>query len=197
MVGIGSGGTGFDADALGDPAWTPAERTGRFIEFTSQIDRLLTYDETTSKGTYYSARDVVRYPAPPASPRPPFVISAFGPRAMAVAAAFGQGWVTTGVASRGAHVSTEAAVAQQLADLDVALTNNDCDRTSIERVLLDGFGDEPTLDSIDAFVDVAGRYQTLGITELVVHWPIDDSLFATDMKLLERIMTEGASQLGR
>ena len=70
-------------------------------------------------------------------------------------------------------------------------------RASIERVLLDGFGDEPTLASVDAFVDVTGRYRTLGFTELVVHWPIPDSPFATDPDLFERIVTDGAAQLAR
>ena len=196
VVGVGSGGTGFDAGALGAPPWSTAERSARFAEFASLLDQLLTHDETTSSGTYYSAHHVVRHPAPLASPRPPFVISALGPRAMEVAARFGQGWVTTGAAPAGAHPSIEAAVGRQLADLNLALAARGRDRSSIDRVLLDGFGDEPTLESVDAFVDVAGRYRALGITELVVHWPIAGSVFATDPAVFERIMTEGVSQLG-
>jgi alkanesulfonate monooxygenase SsuD/methylene tetrahydromethanopterin reductase-like flavin-dependent oxidoreductase (luciferase family) len=196
VVGIGSGGTGFDAGALGGPSWTPAERSDRFREFTSLLDGLLTHDETTSDGSYYSAHEVVRHPAPLATPRPPFVISALGPRAMAVVAEFGQGWVTTGVAASGGTERTEAVVAGQLADLDAALDDRGRHRSSITRVLLDGFGDEPTLASVDAFVDVVGRYRALGIDELVVHWPIPDSPFAVDRDLFERIVTEGAAQLG-
>jgi alkanesulfonate monooxygenase SsuD/methylene tetrahydromethanopterin reductase-like flavin-dependent oxidoreductase (luciferase family) len=195
VVGIGSGGTGFDAGALGNPAWATGERSARFAEFTSLLDRLLTADESTSAGTYYSAHEVVRHPAPLAEPRPPFVISALGPRAMEVVAEFGQGWVTTGTTPTDDSASAEAVVAAQLADLDVALVARDRDRTSIDRLLLDGFGHEPTLESVDAFVDVAGRYQALGITEMVVHWPIADSVFASDPDLFERIVTEGASQL--
>jgi len=121
VVGIGSGGTGFDAGALGAAPWAAAERSARFREFTSLLDQLLTRAETTSVGSYYSAHDVVRHPAPITSPRPAFVVSALGPRAMDVAAEFGQGWVTTGVATGGAHPTTEAAVAGQVADLDAAL----------------------------------------------------------------------------
>ena len=57
--------------------------------------------------------------------------------------------------------------------------------------------DASAIDAVDAFVDVAGRYRAIGVTELVVHWPIADSVFATDPDLFERIVTEGASQLGR
>ena len=195
VVGIGSGGTGFDADALGQPSWSAAERSRRFAEFTALLDRLLTHEESTTDGEYYAAHGVVRHPAPLVVPRPPFVVSALGPRAMAVAAEFGQGWVTTGVAPADAPSSTESTVALQLADLDRALANRGRDRSSIDRVLLDGFGDEPTLDSVDGFVDVAGRYGLLGIDELVVHWPIPDSPFAVDQLLFERIVTEGTTQL--
>jgi alkanesulfonate monooxygenase SsuD/methylene tetrahydromethanopterin reductase-like flavin-dependent oxidoreductase (luciferase family) len=195
VVGIGSGGTGFDADVLGPSPWSAAERSGRFAEFVSLLDELLTHEEVTSDGAYYSARAVVRRPAPIVSPRPPFLVSALGPRAMAVAARFGQGWVTTGVAAAGAPTPTEAVVGRQVADLDGALVDHGRDRSSIDRVLLDGFGDEPTLDSVDAFVDVAGRYRVLGIDELVVHWPVPDSLFAVDRDRFERIVTEGTAQL--
>jgi len=197
VVGIGSGGTGYDAGALGAPPWAPAERSARFREFTALLDQLLTRVETTSMGRYYSAHEVMRHPAPIAVPRPPFVVSALGRRAMEVAAEFGQGWVTTGVATHGAHPTTEAAVTGQVADLDAALDARGRPRSSIERVLLDGFGDEPTLASVDAFVDVAGRYRALGFTELVVHWPIPDSPFATDADVFERIVTDGAAQLDR
>ena len=197
VVGIGSGGTGFDADALAMPRWSTPERSARFREFCALLDQLLTREETTSAGVHYSAHAAVRHPAPVAFPRPPFVVSALGPRAMDVAAEFGQGWVTTGVATRGAHTTTEAAVAGQVADLDAALDARGRPRSSIERVLLDGFGDEPTLASVDAFVDVAGRYAALGFTELIVHWPIPDSPFATDADVFERIVTDGRAQLDR
>jgi alkanesulfonate monooxygenase SsuD/methylene tetrahydromethanopterin reductase-like flavin-dependent oxidoreductase (luciferase family) len=193
VVGIGSGGTGFDAGALGDPPWGAAERSARFGEFVALLDRLLTQPETTWAGTYYSAREVVRHPAPVASPRPPFVVSAMGPRALELAAEFGQGWVTTGARVEG--VTTEIAVGDQLRGLDAALAARGRDRSSVDRLLLDGFGEEPTLESVDAFVDVAGRYGRLGITELVVHWPVPDSPFDVDPGLFERIVTDGVAQL--
>ena len=48
---------------------------------------------------------------------------------------------------------------------------------------------------MDAFVDWAGTYRALGITELVVHWPIADSVFDNDVEVFERIATEGLAQL--
>lgn len=55
---------------------------------------------------------------------------------------------------------------------------------------------EKPLESVDAFVDWAGRYRELGITELVIHWPVPDSIFENDPEVFERIATEGLAQLG-
>ena len=197
VVGVGSGGTGFDAGALGGPVWDTRERSARFAEFVERLDQLLTRDETTEAGRYYPAHEVVRRPAPLSVPRPPFVVSAMGPRAMAVTAEFGQGWVTLGASPDGGSTSTEAAVAGQMRDLDAVLDARGRDAASLERVLLDGFSEERPLASVDAFVDMAGRFGRLGITELVVHWPVPDSQFECDPGRFERIVTDGVGQLER
>lgn len=51
------------------------------------------------------------------------------------------------------------------------------------------------IDSLEGFVDFAGRHAELGFDEIVVHWPIPDSDFAADEKLFERIATEALGQL--
>lgn len=196
VVGVGSGGTGFDAEALGGPAWSAGERAERFAEFVERLDQLLTRSVTTETGRYYPTHEVVRHPAPLASPRPPFVVSALGPRAMDVVAAHGQGWVTIGGRPGGGHSSAEAALAHQSTLLDAALAARGREATAVERVFLDGFTEERPLASVDAFVDLAGRFGALGFGELVVHWPVPDSPFDVDPALFERIVTDGTAQLG-
>jgi hypothetical protein len=61
--------------------------------------------------------------------------------------------------------------------------------------LLSGLSDERPLDSLDAFVDWAGKYQDAGMSELVIHWPESDSMFEADMSVFEQIATEGISQI--
>jgi alkanesulfonate monooxygenase SsuD/methylene tetrahydromethanopterin reductase-like flavin-dependent oxidoreductase (luciferase family) len=197
VVGVGSGGTGFDAEALGGTPWTAGERSDRFAEFVTRLDQLLTRTETTETGRYYPVHEVIRRPAPIASPRPPFVVSAMGPKALELAAEYGQGWVTTGARPETAFPSTEAAVAHQMAGLDAALDARDRDRSSVERLFLDGFTEERTLSSVDAFVDMAGRFARIGFTELIVHWPIPGTVFEVDPAVFERIATDGIDQLDR
>ncbi len=197
-VGLGSGGTGFDATVLGGEPWSPAERAERFGEFVHLLDRLLTHPSTTVEGAHYRANQARMVPGCVQRPRPPFVVAATGRRGMALAAELGQGWVTYGEAGPGADRPAEGApraVGAQLARLRAACRARGRDVGSLDKVLLGGVGTERPLTSVGAFVDWAGGYGALGIDEVVLHWPVPGSRFATDPVLFERIVTEGADQL--
>jgi len=127
-------------------------------------------------------------------PRPPFYIAANGARGMYLAAHFGQGWVTLG-RSPDENESCFDVVGSQMDRLNRTLAEAGRDSHEMERVLLDGFSSERPLDSLSQFVDWAGRFQEIGITELVVHWPEPNSLFESDMGVFELIATEGLGQL--
>ena len=99
LLGLGAGGEGFDATVTG-PAPSRGERTRRFEEFVELLDALLTRDATEHTGEFYEAHDARMIPGTIARPRTPFVVAAAGPRTMALAARFGQGWVTSGRRSR-------------------------------------------------------------------------------------------------
>ncbi len=132
-------------------------------------------------------------------PRPPFLVAAAGRRGFGLAATFGQGWVTYGAPGAPAATPAEQAidvVRAQLEGLEEACRAEGRDYATLEKVLLSGLTAERPLASVDAFVDWAGRYGALGFSELVLHWPVADSRFATDPDLFERIVTEGVTQLG-
>jgi len=194
IVGIGSGGTGSDATVLGETAWSPLERADRFEEFVRLLDDLLRNTDTSYQGSFYSAHEALTLPGTLQDPRPPFVIAAEGTRGMQLAAQYGQGWVTIGRSSTEGE-SCYDAVTSQLQRLNETLTIQKNPSTNFEKVLLDGLSDERPLVSLDAFVDWAGRYQELGITELVIHWPEPNSLFEADIEIFEKIAVEGLSQL--
>jgi len=190
--GVGAGGDGFDATVLGGEPWPARERADRFGEFTRLMDELLTRDETTSDGSHYSAFEAVMLPGSTQRPRMPFHIAATGPRGMRLAVELGQGWVTTGATQDGPKV-----VGEQIERLRAACAAAGREFDGLERTLLNmprGEAEQP-LRSFDAFVDWAGRYKELGVTELIVHWPVPDSLFAADEKLFERIATEGLAHV--
>ncbi|WP_370420070.1 LLM class flavin-dependent oxidoreductase [Streptomyces sp. QH1-20] len=201
-LGIGAGGSGFDATALskdGEGAWTPRERADRFAEFVPLLDRLLSEDVVTAPGEHYSAFEVRNIPGCVQRPRLPFAVAATGPRGLRLAARHGQAWVTTGdpkVSETGTPEQSREAIAGQIEKLGAACATEGRDVAELEKVLLTGFTPDRPLSSFDAFVDFAGRHAELGFDEIVLHWPIADSLFAADVAVFEKIATEGLAQLG-
>ncbi|WP_405804517.1 LLM class flavin-dependent oxidoreductase [Streptomyces sp. NBC_01187] len=203
-LGIGAGGSGFDATTLlkGDEEpWSPRERADRFGEFVPLLDRLLTEDSVTFEGTFYSANEARNIPGCVQRPRLPFAVAATGPRGLRLAAQHGQAWVTTGdpkVNGAGTPEESREAVRGQIEKLGKACADIGHDVAELDKILLTGFTPDGTrpLESVDAFVDFAGRHQELGFTEIAIHWPIPDSRFAANQKIFECIPDEAVAQLG-
>ncbi|MFJ6696794.1 LLM class flavin-dependent oxidoreductase [Streptomyces sp. NPDC091272] len=202
-LGIGAGSAGgFDATALlpeGERPWTPRERADRFAEFVPLLDRLLSEDAVSYDGTFWSAGDVRNVPGCVQRPRLPFAVAATGPRGLKLAARHGQAWVTTGdpkLYENGTPQESLTAIRGQIARLGEACEAIGRDAGELGKTLLTGFTPDRPLDSLDAFVDFAGRHAELGVDELVLHWPIADTQFAADEKVFEQIATEGLTQLG-
>ncbi|MCA1223883.1 LLM class flavin-dependent oxidoreductase [Streptomyces sp. 8L] len=200
-LGIGAGGNGFDATALGQAAWTPKERADRFGEFVPLLDRLLTEGAVSQPGDFYAAEEARNIPGCVQRPRLPFAVAATGPRGLRLTARYGQGWVTTGdpkLYETGTPEQSVQALRQQIDRLGAACAEVGRDVADLDKTLLHGFTPDRNrpLESVDAFVDFAGRHQELGFTEIVIHWPISDSDFAYDHATFERIAAEATRQLG-
>ncbi|MEV4708588.1 LLM class flavin-dependent oxidoreductase [Actinoplanes sp. NPDC049316] len=185
LLGVGAGGTGFDADVLGGPALSPRERVDRFAEFLELLDRLLQDDHVSYAGRYYRAVGARTLPGPVQRPRPPLLVAANGPRALALAARHGDGWVTTG----GQGLDDEAAwwhsVREVSSRFDAALHKHD--RTVPRRILNLDSSPVYSLSSPGAFEDAVGRAHELGFTDVLSHWPRASSWYAGDEKVLERV----------
>ncbi|AJE41504.1 LLM class flavin-dependent oxidoreductase [Streptomyces nodosus] len=199
-LGIGAGGTGFDATALGQVPWTPRQRADRFGEFVPLLDRLLTEDSVSYTGEHYSAHEARNIPGCVQRPRLPFAVAATGPRGLRLAARHGQAWVTTGdpaLYETGTPEQSVEALRAQTEKLADACTAVGRSVTELDKILLTGFTPDRgrPLESLGAFVDFAGRHKELGFTDIVIHWPIPDSDFAADEKVFEQIALEAPAQL--
>jgi len=190
VLGVGAGGTGWDATMLGHPAWPTAERTARFEEFVALLDLVLREQEATSTGTYYSVDEARTHPGCVQLPRIPFAVAATGPRGMRVAARHARTWVTTGPPDRGEVVDLDAGVRvvrDQLDALDDVCRHEGRDPATLDRLVLTGVPLAAGLDSPDAFTEVAHRYAEVGVSDLVVHWPRTTAPYAGDPAVFERI----------
>jgi alkanesulfonate monooxygenase SsuD/methylene tetrahydromethanopterin reductase-like flavin-dependent oxidoreductase (luciferase family) len=198
LLGIGSGGTGYDAFVLGQTEYTPGQRHDRFAEFVSGLDALLQHEQPHSAGlsngisftgSWFSAAAARMVGVPAQQPRVPFVIAANGPKGLRLVTEFGAGWVTTG---------KEGAVGEQwwsgvgalARRLDDAASAAGRDPATIDRYLSLDSGGSYSLQSLDAFDDAAGRAAELGFTDLISHWPRDDGVYAGSESVLERVAAD-------
>jgi len=192
LLGIGAGGEGFDASVTG-PAWSRGERTRRFEEFVALLDTLLTQPVTTRQGEFYTADDARMIPGTLARPRTPFLVAAAGPRTMTLAARHGQGWITYGPNYATEDVDPDPVLAQEqwwtgLAEVSAAMDAAEAaaGRTEpLRRYLsLDG---APifSLTSLDLVLEGIERGAALGFTDVVVHWPRPQGIYAGRESVLE------------
>lgn len=191
-LGIGAGGTGFDATTMGQEPWSPQERAGRFVEFVTLTDLLLRQRATTYDGRWYSAHEARSAPGCIQGPRLPFAIAAGGPRGMRLAVTHGQTWLTIGDGRRPEPAPVDegvAVVAGQLARLDEACAAEGRDPATLGRLVLTGLTLDSGLGSPEQFADTLGRYEEAGVTDLVVHWPRPTPPYQGDEATFEAAVT--------
>ena len=197
-LGVGSGGTGFDASVLGQQALSPRERHDRFTEFVELLDELLRFETghvdartpaargINRTGTWYTAHEARMVGRPAQTPRIPFVLAANGPKGLALVSRLAEGWVTTGADG----VTGEdwwRAVTELTKRLDDAAVKAGRDPRSIDRYLSIDSGGVYSLQSASAFEELVGRASGLGFTDVISHWPRPDGIYAGDEAVLAEV----------
>jgi alkanesulfonate monooxygenase SsuD/methylene tetrahydromethanopterin reductase-like flavin-dependent oxidoreductase (luciferase family) len=191
VVGIGAGGTGWDADVLGEPRPTPGQRVRRLDEFCELLDQLLTQPTTTRHGEWFSAVEARMVPGPVQQPRPPFVLAANGPRALQVAAVRGDAWATTGVPRPDdGQEAWWRGVGEVVTRFEDAVTAVGRDPANVDRYLSLDAGAVYSLSSREAFAEAVGRAVELGFTDVVTHWPRGSGPYAGDVRVLEQVAAD-------
>lgn len=172
ILGIGAGGTGFDATAYGQEPLTPGQRLDRLDEYTQVLSGLLSGELSDHAGDWVSVSDVVVRPRPVQAPLP-LAVAAGGPRSIEVAARRGTAWITNGDSAGVAVTPTEVRrfVADQVERFERACAEKGRDPSMVDRIMMFGFNDEGPLESSEALADVIGAYGEMGFTDLVVHDP--------------------------
>jgi alkanesulfonate monooxygenase SsuD/methylene tetrahydromethanopterin reductase-like flavin-dependent oxidoreductase (luciferase family) len=194
-LGVGSGGTGFDAFVLGQEQLTPRQRHERFAEFVTVLDELLRFESAGShgisaSGDWYTAHEARMVGAPAQVPRMPFMLAANGPKGLALVARFGQSWVTTG-AEGATGEEWWRSVADLAHRLDDAAEAAGRDPLSIGRVLSLDNPETYSLSSIAAFDETTGRAAELGFTDVISHWPRRDGIYTGS----EDVLVEASARI--
>ncbi|QDO87497.1 LLM class flavin-dependent oxidoreductase [Ornithinimicrobium ciconiae] len=204
LLGVGAGGD-VDAGILGD-SLTRGERSRRFREFVPLLQRSLREDHVDHTGEFYSVvngRNLTPSQAP-------LLVAADGPKAMALAVEYADGWVTTGPASgdwaerdaveqwwRGVadaaqrFTDAEASVHESASGHDAKAGAGSAQAAGgrrLDRYLtLDASG-PVALSSVSFLTEQVGRAAELGFTDVIVHWPRSEAPYAADLGVLERYL---------
>lgn len=186
LLGLGAGGLGFDATVLGGEPLPPKERVARFREFVELLDAVLVRDSTTWKGEYFEAVDARSTPGSVQLPRAPFVVAANAPRSIALAAEFGQGWITTGAPTEDLE-EWWAAVAERADRFGEALAAIGRQEDSVARYLLLDAAPVFSLSSIAFFTEAVERAAALGFTDVITHWPRPEGWYEGDEAILDEV----------
>ncbi|WP_092604108.1 LLM class flavin-dependent oxidoreductase [Actinopolyspora xinjiangensis] len=193
LLGTGSGSQGFDVRVFGGQPVSSSDRVERFAEFTELLDNILTTDNVSFEGKYYSAVEARRSPGCVQTPRVPFVVAAEGTRSMGVAARFGNGWVTTGRPS-GTDVTDGERWWRSLRDntarFEEVLLEHGRVPGRVPRYLNADAGPTYSLSSVEHFRDLLGRAGELGFTDVIVHWPRQETPFQGRESVLEEVASE-------
>ncbi|MFC5261830.1 LLM class flavin-dependent oxidoreductase [Kribbella qitaiheensis] len=163
-LGIGSGVWPTDHGMAGTEVWTARERTDRLAEFVAVVDRLLSGDVSDHAGPYYPYTLAAMTPGT-VQERLPLIVAANAPRALAVVAAHGDGWVTFPGAA--AEADFYEASIRRAEVLDSLLEGRE-----IRRILL-AYGEIDPWASVDGFARLVDRYRGIGFNELVLYAPKD------------------------
>jgi len=181
IAGLGTGGD-LDSAVLGESHALKA-RVDRFHEYVPLLDRLLREDHVDHDGDWYAVRDARTLPGP-VRDRVPFVVAANGPRSLRLAAAHGQGWVTTG---------TKAETLEQwwagVAELAERFTATDGSQ-GLDRYLLLDASPQFSLESVGVYQEMTGRAAELGFTDTITHWPRPQSPYAGSLATLEAVASD-------
>ena len=182
VLGVGAGGEGWDASVMGAPP-SRGERHRRFAEFLALLDELLTHPVTDTAGDWYTAHEARMIPGTLARPRPPFVVAANGPKAMALAARYGQGWATYGpsfdVDGSGDAADQErwwAGLAEMVERFDEAVAASGRAEPIGKWLSLDG-APVFSLVSVETAVEGIERAAALGFDEVVIHRPRSSGVY--------------------
>ncbi|MGI8948073.1 MAG: LLM class flavin-dependent oxidoreductase [Ornithinimicrobium sp.] len=199
LLGLGAGG---DRDAqIQGLELSRGQRTRRFAEFVDLLDRTLSTDHIDHDGEFFTAVDARNLPGCVQRPRVPFVIAANGPKAIALAARQGEGWLTTGAPRASGERSSDrvegwwqgiAEVCDRFSEAVAdAVEQGDRDAEDVpDRYLsLDASG-TTALSSAGFFADQVGRARELGFTDVVTHWPRPSDPYRADPAVLDRIALE-------
>jgi len=164
-LGVGAGGVSNCHTMTGIPQWDRRERSERYSEFVEILDHMLTHDVTTYEGKYYNIQGALMRPLPLSQPRPVFNVAAHGPKALRLAATYGDAWNSLRGEKDMTPKQTSDTIRQRCEMLCELAVQAGRDPARIGRTFIFGWTTDGPFRSMEAFHDAMGRYIEAGISD--------------------------------
>jgi len=200
-LGVGAGGVPNCYKMTGIPQWNRRERSERYQEFIEILDLMLTREVTTYKGKYFHILETILRPASLSKPRPVLSIAAHGPKALRLAAKYGDSWNSMGAGPDKTPVQSSDITRERGRMLAEFAQEEGRDPNKIGRTILFGWTSDGLFRSMEAFYDAIGRYREAGIRDFCFLYalgidPWKDQTITTP-ELLEKIALEVIPKIKR
>lgn len=180
-LGVGAGWWEKEHDMYGYDFPSPGERVSRLEEALEMLTQLQQNERTTFEGRYYRLQEAPFEPKPIQQPRMPFVIGAFGPRMLKLAARYADVWTTR---------SDPEESQRRVEILDEGCREIGRDPNEILRSV---WPEPDILTSVDDFVEIVEAYRAIGFGEIISRWPTNDD----QVQVLHDIVRDVLPGMGR
>ena len=164
-MGVGAGGSANCHKMTGVPHWEPRERSERYREFVEIIDQMLSNEATTYEGKYFDIQGAVMRPESIAQPRPVFNVAAHGPKALRLAARYGDAWNSFYPGNDLTPEQSSDITRQRCEKMCEFAIDAGRDPAQIGRTFCFGWTSDGLFRSMEAFYDAVGRYREAGIND--------------------------------
>jgi alkanesulfonate monooxygenase SsuD/methylene tetrahydromethanopterin reductase-like flavin-dependent oxidoreductase (luciferase family) len=164
-LGVGAAGVKKCHEMTGVPRWEPRERSERYKEFVEILHNMMNNEITTYQGKYYNIQEALMHPDFISKPHPVFNVAAHGPKALRLAAKYGDAWNSLGPIQDMTPKQSSEHTRQCYEMLCEFASDFGRDPTQFGRTFLFGWTSDGPFRSIEAFFDTIGRYTEAGIND--------------------------------
>ncbi len=164
-LGVGAGGVPNCHLMTGVPQWERSERSARYQEFIEALECMLRQERTTYAGKFYNIQEAIMHPEFVSKPWPVFNIAGHGPKALRLAARYGDAWNTLSPGSGLTPEQHSDNTRQRCEKMCEFALQEGRDPETIGRTMLFGWTTDRLFGSLTEFYETIGRYRKAGIDD--------------------------------